>query len=116
MIYFRMKSVTVHFSEIKNQKDSEEMHMKFRDFINVMTNLVGNHMAQKAHWINTTNSNIPIFMWVYPMFSQMVKKDKIKMKRKIASMKEVTKERASTQAPKFTVFLKNSAKWTASNP
>lgn len=43
-----MKSVTVHFSEIKNRKDSEEMHMRFRDFINAVTNPVENLMVLRA--------------------------------------------------------------------
>lgn len=44
---FRMKSVLALTKETKKQKGLEEMHIKYKDFINVVLKVAQNHMAHK---------------------------------------------------------------------
>lgn len=62
----------MNFNEIKKQKDSEEMRIKFKDFTNVQLNHVLNHMVLKVLLINIINLNIHKYMQIYLMFIHLL--------------------------------------------
>lgn len=42
-------------NNMKKIKDLEELHMRFKDFINVVLKVVKNHMVLRAVWTNIIN-------------------------------------------------------------
>jgi hypothetical protein len=49
LLKYRMKmDVVLMISNLKRIKDLEELHMKYKDFINVVLKVVRNHMVRRV--------------------------------------------------------------------